>query len=90
MNSYDLIENKDLGRIAKKGEVIYGRFKHKYEKKSKGKYLAIDTESEDLYLASTSAEAVVAAKKEHPDNIFYVVKVGYDATESIASMFYRK
>lgn len=73
----------NIQKIAEEGSKIYKRIKSKYSKK-KGKFLAIDIESRKVYLGATSAEALVLAKKNHPDKIFYVVKIGFDAAETIA------
>ncbi len=90
MTTLELLKNKDLGKIAKEGARIYQKIKSKYEPRHKGDFLAIDTESKDVFLASTSAEAVVKAKVKHPEKIFFVVKIGFDAAETIAHYFYKK
>ncbi|MEO6077323.1 MAG: hypothetical protein ABIP54_00875 [Candidatus Andersenbacteria bacterium] len=75
----------DIQHIAFKGNGIYENLKAKYEKE-KGKFLAIDTESGDSFLAESNSEAVELAKNKYPDHVFYVVKIGYSATERLASM----
>jgi hypothetical protein len=55
-----------------------------------GEFLAIDIDSKDVYVAPTSAEAVVAARGVHPNKVFYVVKIGFDAAETMAHLFPQK
>ena len=89
MDPRDLLKT-DIGKIATEGALIYKEVKNQYEGDSKGKFLAIDIGSKDKYLASTSAEAVIQAREAHPDKVFYVVKVGYDAAETLTSFIHSK
>ena len=90
MTPEELIKNTDLAKIASEGTLIYQEVKKKYEENSIGKFLAIDIDSKDLYLASTSAEAVIAARAEHPGKVFYVVKIGFNAAETMAHLVHKK
>ncbi|OGI99460.1 hypothetical protein A3H53_02880 [Candidatus Nomurabacteria bacterium RIFCSPLOWO2_02_FULL_40_10] len=83
----ELIKQADIHHIAEEGSKIYLEIKDKYDPKEKGKFLAIDIDSKKVYLGVTSAEAVEEAKKNHPDKIFYVIKVGFDAAETMAQSF---
>ena len=87
MNNDDLIKQTDIQRIAEEGSKIYQEIKSQYDPKEKGKFLAIDIESKKTYLGSTSAEAVEAARKNHPNKIFYVIKIGFDVAETMAQSF---
>ncbi len=86
-NNEDLIKKADIQRIADKGTKIYEQIKADYDPKEKGKFLAIDVDSEKVYLGNTSAEAVVFAKQNHPDKVFYVIKIGFDVAETMAKSF---
>jgi hypothetical protein len=90
MDPQELIKNTDLDKIAKEGSLIYQGVKAKYEENSIGKFLAVDIDSKDQYLASTSAEAVIQARTVHPDKVFYVVKIGFDAAETMANLIASK
>jgi len=83
----DLIKNADMQKIGDEGQKIYEEIKLKYEPAQNGKFLAIEVESKDVYLADSTVEAVAAAKKEHPDKVFYVVKTGFDYVETMANYF---
>ncbi len=87
MTTEELTKNADLAKIAYEGALIYESIKSEYEPHHQGEFLAIDIESKKAYLAPTSAEAVVLARTAHPDTVFYVVKVGFDAAETMAHLF---
>ena len=84
MNTEDLIKNADIQKIVAEGTKIYQGIKANYDPQHSGKFLAIDTESQDVYLGSTSAEAVDLAKQAHPKSVFFVVKIGFDTVETMA------
>jgi hypothetical protein len=80
----DLLKSADLGKIVSEGSKIYEEIKDQYESSHKGEFLAIEIETKKAYLASSSAEAMVAARSENPGKIFYVMKIGFDAAETMA------
>ncbi|MBU1015289.1 hypothetical protein KKI17_02530 [Patescibacteria group bacterium] len=86
MGDEDLIKQADIQRIAEVGSQIYEEVKHEYEPQSRGKFLAIDIESRDVYLGENSSEAVEHARAKHPQKVFYVVKVGSSASEVLAGL----
>jgi hypothetical protein len=83
----DLIKNADMQKIGDEGQKIYEEIKSKYEPAQNGKFLAIEVDSKDVYLADSTVEAVEVAKKEHPNKVFYVVKIGFDYVETMANYF---
>ena len=82
----DLIQQADIEHIVQEGKKIYEGIKAQYEPQHNGKFLAIDIDTKKAYMAETSAEAVQKARQDHADTVFYVVKIGYDVTESFARM----
>lgn len=90
INNEELLKNTDIQKIAEEGARIYGKIKVKYDPKEKGKFLAIDIESKKAYVGNTSAEALELARSEHPNRIFYVVKIGFDVAETMARSFIGK
>lgn len=87
MNGEDLIKQADIQKIAEEGSKIYDKIKVNYDPKERGKFLAIDIDSEKAYLGNTSAEALELARQNHPDKVFYVVKIGFDVAETMARSF---
>jgi len=90
MDKDELLKKADIEKIAKEGARIYEQIKGKYEPKENGKFLAIDIDSKNVYFASTSADVLDKARKNHPNKIFYVVKIGFEAAETMAQMFFAK
>lgn len=86
MNNDDLIKKTDIQKIAEAGAKIYETIKLQYEPDQNGKFLAIDIENKDVFLGNTSSEAVELARKVHPDRVFYVVKIGFSAAETLSSL----
>lgn len=86
-NNEELIKKSDIQKIADEGAKIYEEIKINYDPKEKGKFLAIDIDSKNVYLGNTSAEALELARQSHPNKIFYVVKIGFDAAETMAQSF---
>lgn len=83
-NDLDLLKHpKEIGRIAKKGQRIYDGIKKKYEPKHRGKYMAIDVCSGEVFLGKSGSEAMIRAKKKYPDSALYVERVGHDAAYTI-------
>ena len=87
MDTEELIKKADLQKIANEGAKIYSQIKIKYEPKENGKFLAINIDTKNAYLANTSAEAVELARQKHPKKVFYVVKIGFDVAETMARLF---
>ncbi|MEW6104589.1 MAG: hypothetical protein AB1630_12385 [bacterium] len=71
----------------KKGDEVYHKFQKKWlEEKLKGKYAAIEPDSEKAYIGENSLETLKKAKENYPDKLFYLVKIGYET----AAMLRRK
>lgn len=85
--SEELLKSADIQKIAEEGVKIYERIKIKYEPQEDGKFLAIDIESGNAYLGNSSAEALVLARQKHPNKVFYVVKIGFNAAETVAKTY---
>ncbi|MBU2595342.1 hypothetical protein KJ713_00735 [Patescibacteria group bacterium] len=87
MNHNDeLIKKADIQKIAAKGTKIYEKVKNNYEPQNNGKFIAINVDNEDIFLADNSSEAVEKARQKYPNKVFYVVKIGYSATEIMAKL----
>ncbi len=86
-NDEELIKKTDIQRIAEEGAKIYEQIKVNYDPKERGKFLAIDIDSKRSYLGNTSAEALELARQNHPNKVFYVVKIGFEVAETMARIF---
>jgi len=65
-------------QIAKLGEEIYEKNKESLERDSMGKFLAINVETEALFIADTPEEASRKAKEANPDAVSFLTKIGPD------------
>ncbi|MBS1515480.1 MAG: hypothetical protein JSS63_10625 [Bacteroidetes bacterium] len=74
------IKNIDTNKIAVEGEKIYEKIKSQYEPQFNGKFLAIDTDTEKVYLGETSLQASQIARKDKKETIFYIKKIGFEVT----------
>ncbi len=83
----EFIKDADIQHIAEEGVKIYSALKADYDPKERGRFLAIEIESKKAYLGDTSAEALELARSNHPQKIFYVVKIGFDVAETMARSF---
>ena len=52
----DLIKKVNMEKIASEGTKIYEEIKSKYEPQDNGKYLAIEIDSKEVFLADNTAE----------------------------------
>lgn len=85
-NNDELIKKANIQKIAEEGAKIYESIKSQYEPVQNGKFLAIDIESKDTYIGNASSEAVELARKAHSNKVFYVVKIGFSAAETLATL----
>jgi hypothetical protein len=87
MTGGGFLSGADINKIAKKGEKIYQKIKSQFEPQEKGKYLAIETETEKVYLSDTGAKAIELAKQSHPRSIFFLVRIGFEAVHTLTQFF---
>lgn len=77
-------EPSAITKVAQAGSQVYEKIKGQYEPQDNGKWLAIEPKSEAVAEGETSSEAVERARHAHPDRLFYVVKVGHAAAETLS------
>jgi len=83
----DLINEVNFQEISSRGQEIYNSRKSDYEPLHNGKFLAIETDTDKVYLGDTSADALEQARQVHPGKVFYVVKIGSNVAETMAQAF---
>lgn len=68
----------DPRAISAKGEGIYNsKYRADYEAKYPGKYVAINIDDESATLGDTGSEALLAAREQHPNGLFHLIRVGH-------------
>jgi len=80
----NLLSKAKIQKVAEEGEKIYAKVKADYDPQHNGQFLAIDYESKNVYLGKTSEAALKQARVAHPGHVFYLVKIGFDAVETLA------
>jgi hypothetical protein len=67
----------DPRSLAHEGERIYAeKYKSQFEAQHNGEFAAVDVKSQQAFLGSTPEEALESARKEQPDGLFHLIKVG--------------
>ena len=79
-----LVQKTNLQDIVDRGEKIYEEIKSRYEPKENGKFLAIEPDSKKVYFGNEGVDAMMLAKKDFPDKVFYLVKIGHGYIERLA------
>ncbi len=72
--------------FSKKSQEFYNNIKTKLEAESLNKYVAIDYETSKYWLGETASDALIKAKAEFPQKIFYLIQVGSPTTFSVQSV----
>jgi len=80
----------DHRELARRGRDYYDRvLRAKLEPEHKGKFLALEVETGDYALGDNSLEALDRAEAQHPDSVFYILRVGYRTAGRIGAQFRR-
>ena len=58
---------------------IYQKHKQRLESENKGKIVAIEVKSNDIFIADTVVEAGMKARLIYPEKFFYFKRIGNEA-----------
>jgi hypothetical protein len=72
--------------IRKAKEIYEQRLRAKLEQSDHGRFVAIEPESGDHFVADTFDEAVKMARSSHPTRLSHTVRVGHDAAFHLGVM----
>lgn len=72
--------------LVSKAKKIYESIHESLESDHKGKFIAIEPESQEFFIANTFDEAVKAARKAHPNRVTHTIRVGHQAAFHIGLM----
>jgi hypothetical protein len=71
---------KATDELAESGQRLYDeRLSALLEPEHEGQFVAIDPETERYFLGETGLAALKAGRRELPDKLFYLLRVGHDA-----------
>lgn len=68
--------NANIQEIIKKGGEIYDTLKAELEPLQNGKHIVIEVDSNKHFIADTRDEAIAKARKEFPDKLLFVRRIG--------------
>lgn len=66
----------NIQELSKKAEEIYNALSEELKSQNEGKYIAIEIDSGEYFIGETREEAVLKAKKEHPQKVVFIRRVG--------------
>lgn len=73
--------------VADRAKAIYaGRLQAELEAEHEGRYVAIEPESGEYFLADSFGDAVTQARKSHPRRVSFVIRIGHDAALHLGGM----
>jgi hypothetical protein len=74
----------DKEAFAARAKGIYNRkYRWQLEATERGKVVAVEVESGEIFVARTALEAGMKARQKFPDRVFYFIRVGYPAVHSL-------
>ncbi len=69
--------NQSPQEAAKKGLAIYQeKYQQEYEKKFPGKFVAIDIQTGEAFVADSPEDALGTAQAKNPNGFFHLIRVG--------------
>ena len=78
----------DPKAISDAGERIYhDRYKQDYERQYPGQFVAIDILGGSATLGSTTSEALLRAKQQHPNGVFHLIRVGHAGAFEVGTAY---
>jgi hypothetical protein len=81
-----MLSEKSRG-VADRAKAIYAnRLRANLEAEHPNKYVAIEPDSGDFFLADSFAGAVRAARDAYPDRISFVIRIGHQAAIHLGEM----
>ena len=72
--------------ITKRAKVIYELKREQFEKDHLGRFVAIEPDSGDLFLADSFDDAVAQAVARHPNKVSHTIQIGKEAAFHIGLM----
>ena len=73
--------------VAERAKAIYdARLRHELETNHLNRFVAIEPESGEHFLADSFSEAVSTARATHPDRISFVIRIGHATAVQIGGI----
>ena len=76
--------SKKYSGLAEKAQSLYQRlYRKKLEKTEKGRIVAIEVESGEIFIGDTTIDVGLKARAKYPHKMFYFKRIGYPAVHSL-------
>ncbi len=73
--------------VAERAKAIYARqLQYELEASHPNRFVAIEPDSGDHFLADSFSQAVSLARTVHPDRIAFVIRIGHEAAISLGGI----
>jgi hypothetical protein len=70
--------------LAERAKALYeGKLKNLLEPTAKGKFVAIEPDTERYFIADTGTKAILQGRAALPDKLFFLMRVGYPTAHAI-------
>ena len=79
------MRQRSKSEIAEKGESLYRKMSSSLLPDKYGKYLAIDVDTEKVYVADSPQDAYMQARKNNLHGAIHLVRIGFDSLYRVAS-----
>jgi hypothetical protein len=80
-----------MSELAEKSKNFYEReLKQKLESSEKGKFIAIEPETESYFVDTNGTKALLRARQAFPDKMFFLMRIGYEAAHTLGGYGYKR
>lgn len=77
-----LIQTREKGK-----KIYYGISNNLVKKGLKGKHIAIEPDSGEIYIGENGLQALEKAMKDNPSKTFYMAKIGYKVSAMLRRLY---
>lgn len=79
------------GEVTKLGKKFYeDHLKAILEPQENGKFVAIEPDNEEYFIAETAVEAITNGREAFPDKIFFLARIGFPTAHKIGGYGYKR
>lgn len=80
-----------MSELAKKSKAFYERkLKNLLEPAEKGKFVAIEPETESYFIDADGTKAILDARAAFPGKMFFLMRIGYETADSISGYGFQR
>ena len=80
-----------MSKLSEKSKLFYDtKLKPLLEPTEKGQFVAIEPDSESYFVDKDGTKALLRARATFPDKIFFLMRIGYEAADSIGGYGYKR